>query len=106
MIKPVLIFLLILINCISSQNKSPIVFVHGFMGWGEEEMGPYKYWGGWFDLVEELENEGIDSERNRNCKESKKEESRRQLIELERIRNVKESNPQETKRQGAEPGGI
>ena len=28
------------------------------MGWGEEEMGPYKYWGGWFDLVGELEKEG------------------------------------------------
>ena len=53
-----LIFLLILINFISSQNKNPIVLVHGFMGWGEEEMGPYKYWGGWFDLVGELEKEG------------------------------------------------
>ena len=58
MIRSLLIFLLILINCISSQNKNPIVFVHGFMGWGEEEMGPYKYWGGWFDLVGELEKEG------------------------------------------------
>ena len=58
MIRSLLIFLLIIINCISSQNKNPIVFVHGFMGWGEEEMGPYKYWGGWFDLVGELEKEG------------------------------------------------
>ena len=58
MIRSLLIFLLIINNCISSQNKNPIVFVHGFMGWGEEEMGPYKYWGGWFDLVGELEKEG------------------------------------------------
>ena len=58
MTRSFLIFLLILINCISSQNKNPIVLVHGFMGWGEQEMGPYNYWGGWFDLVGELEKEG------------------------------------------------
>ena len=29
------------------------------MGWGEQEMGPYNYWGGWFDLVGELEKRDI-----------------------------------------------
>lgn len=41
-----------------SQNKYPIVLVHGFMGWGTDEMGPYMYWGGWHNLVQELEEEG------------------------------------------------
>ena len=27
-------------------NPYPIVLVHGFTGWGPEEMGGYKYWGG------------------------------------------------------------
>ena len=42
-----------------SQNKYPIVLVPGFMGWGTDEMGPYMYWGGWHNLVQELEEEGF-----------------------------------------------
>ena len=59
MTRSFLIFLIILTNCITSQNKNPIVLVHGFMGWGEQEMGPYKYWGGWFVLVGDLEKENF-----------------------------------------------
>jgi len=27
-------------------NDYPIVFVHGFLGWGPGQMGPFNYWGG------------------------------------------------------------
>ena len=41
------IFILIYISTntfIFSQNQYPIVLIHGFMGWGTDEMGGYKYW--------------------------------------------------------------
>ncbi|HIM73978.1 MAG TPA: lipase [Candidatus Marinimicrobia bacterium] len=41
-----------------AQNKHPIILVHGFMGWGREEMGSYRYWGGKFDLERYLIDEG------------------------------------------------
>jgi triacylglycerol lipase len=34
-----------------AANTAPIVFVHGFIGWGPTEMGGYKYWGGLNDIV-------------------------------------------------------
>lgn len=37
------------------ENTYPVVLVHGFMGWGPEEMGGYRYWGGFFDLEAYLE---------------------------------------------------
>ena len=43
-----------------AQNRYPIVLVHGFMGWGKEEMGSYRYWGGKYDLEQELKNEGFE----------------------------------------------
>lgn len=43
-----------------AQNQYPIVLVHGFMGWGNEEMGGYRYWGGNYDLEEILKNEGFE----------------------------------------------
>ena len=41
-----------------SQNDYPIVLVHGFMGWGPNEMGPYNYWGGKHDMVQAFEKQG------------------------------------------------
>ncbi len=43
---------------LKSQNEYPIVLVHGFMGWGPDEMASYNYWGGKYNLVEELEKRG------------------------------------------------
>ena len=37
-----------------AQNNYPIVFVHGFMGWGPGEMGDYNYWGGKKDFLSSL----------------------------------------------------
>ena len=55
------IFILIYISTntfIFSQNQYPIVLIHGFMGWGTDEMGGYKYWGGEHDFEEYLESIG------------------------------------------------
>ena len=55
------IFILIYISTntfIFSQNQYPIVLIHGFMGWGTDEMGGYKYWGGEHDFEEYLESMG------------------------------------------------
>ena len=41
-----------------SQNNYPIVLIHGFMGWGESEMGGYNYWGGHNDFVQSLKDNG------------------------------------------------
>ena len=40
-----------------AKNNYPIVFIHGFMGWGPEEMGNYSYWGGKNNYIKELEEE-------------------------------------------------
>ena len=46
------------IEIILAQNKHPIILVSGFMGWGREEMGSYRYWGGKEDFEQYLRNEG------------------------------------------------
>ena len=53
-------FSLSLINGLAAQNKYPIVLVHGFMGWGKNEMGNYKYWGGKYDLEQALIDQGFE----------------------------------------------
>jgi triacylglycerol lipase len=39
---------------ISKVNSYPIVLVHGFMGWGRDEVFGLKYWGGVTDYQQEL----------------------------------------------------
>lgn len=41
-----------------SANNYPIILVHGFIGWGPEELGNYRYWGGKDDLKAYLESQG------------------------------------------------
>jgi len=56
-----LIIIFSLVNIISysfAQNNYPIVLVHGFMGWGPDEMGSYNYWGGKYDIKQLLEDQG------------------------------------------------
>ncbi len=45
---------------VTFNNQYPIVLVHGFIGWGPEEMGGYRYWGGFYDLEEYLEKLGFE----------------------------------------------
>ncbi len=49
---------LYLINIMIAQNDYPIVLIHGFFGWGNNEMGNYSYWGGHNDLQKILEDNG------------------------------------------------
>ena len=56
----VLAVILFFVGEVYTQNKHPIILVHGFMGWGREEMGSYRYWGGKYDMEQELKNKGFD----------------------------------------------
>ena len=47
-----------LINVLYGQNNYPIVLIHGFFGWGNDEMGNYRYWGGYKDIQKILEDNG------------------------------------------------
>lgn len=40
------------------ENDYPLVLVHGFAGFGRDELLGYKYWGGLIDLQEELTKSG------------------------------------------------
>lgn len=42
-----------------SFNNDPIVLIHGFMGWGRDEMNGYHYWGGKTDLEQYLKSKGF-----------------------------------------------
>ena len=50
--------IILFLGCITAQNNYPIVLIHGFMGWGPNELGGYHYWGGRKDYVEMLELDG------------------------------------------------
>ncbi|EXI91400.1 MAG: Lipase precursor [Candidatus Accumulibacter sp. BA-94] len=55
-------FLLLLLLLASpfarADNHYPLVLVHGFMGWGRQELLGFKYWGGLEDLQEALNQAG------------------------------------------------
>lgn len=40
------------------NNNYPIVLVHGFMGWGRDEVLGFKYWGGFNDIQENMKDNG------------------------------------------------
>jgi len=40
------------------KNNCPIILVHGFGGWGPDELNGYKYWGGLFDIQTMLRHFG------------------------------------------------
>jgi len=54
------ILLLFFINLIWSANNNPIFLIHGFMGWGRDELNSYYYWGGEQDLQELLKDKGFE----------------------------------------------
>ena len=47
-----------LFSILLGQNDFPIVLIHGFFGWGNDEMGNYSYWGGHDNLQKTLEDNG------------------------------------------------
>ncbi len=56
----IIIIIFICFNFVFSQNNYPIVLVHGFFGWGNDEMGSYKYWGGKKDIQKMLQDRGYN----------------------------------------------
>ncbi len=49
---------IISLNYSKAENDYPIILVHGFLGWGTDEMGGYHYWGGHDDLAGYLDSLG------------------------------------------------
>ena len=50
---------LVLAACaVRAGNGYPLVLVHGFTGWGRDELLGFKYWGGFEDLQERLNRAG------------------------------------------------
>ncbi len=59
--RSILFFLSLLsVSSLPAENRYPIILVHGFIGWGPEEMGGYRYWGGSSDLEAFLESRGFE----------------------------------------------
>ena len=55
-----IMFILIFLSSLFASSKPIIILLHGFMGWGRDEMGGYYYWGGATDLQEYLISEGFN----------------------------------------------
>ena len=55
-----LLILLFFIQSLAGANTDPIFLIHGFLGWGRDEMNGYRYWGGKNDYQEELRELGYD----------------------------------------------
>ena len=59
--KPFLVFLHLFLSVTAyCQNTAPVILIHGFLGWGREEMAGYYYWGGRMDLEAELRDAGFE----------------------------------------------
>ena len=52
------IILLCFFSFLFSQNSCPIILIHGFLGWGRDELPKYYYWGGKIDLEQMLKDAG------------------------------------------------
>jgi triacylglycerol lipase len=50
-----------------ASNSYPVVFVHGFAGFGRSEMLGYKYWGGLTDLEVQLQARYSDGQQVRTA---------------------------------------
>ncbi|MBT6871518.1 MAG: hypothetical protein HOA66_08710, partial [Candidatus Marinimicrobia bacterium] len=51
---------LIFIGTLLSSNSDPIFLIHGFLGWGRDEMNDVRYWGGKNDYQEDLRDLGYN----------------------------------------------
>lgn len=54
----ILFFVTILPLFSYAYNKDPIILVHGFAGWGRNDLNGFLYWGGFNDLQEDLKYQG------------------------------------------------
>lgn len=54
----IIIVFLVIDQNIFANNKAPIVLVHGFLGWGKDEIENINYWGGANDIEAYLQSKG------------------------------------------------
>lgn len=43
-----------------ATNHDPVIFVHGWLGWAQDELGSLQYWGGLTNLQQEMRDRGHD----------------------------------------------
>ena len=48
-------------NIVYAASDPPIFLLHGFMGWGKEELGDFNYWGGEYDIESYLIENGFSN---------------------------------------------
>ncbi len=53
------LLLILFLSGLFANSQPPIILVHGFFGWGRDEMLGYYYWGGSFDLEDYLREQGF-----------------------------------------------
>ena len=58
--KSLLIIHLVIIGLVYGDNNYPIILIHGFLGWGENEVGDVNYWGGKSDIEQHLIDKGFN----------------------------------------------
>ena len=54
------LFFFLLMTCLNASTATPIILMHGFIGWGRDEMNGYNYWGGTIDLQDYLISQGYE----------------------------------------------
>ncbi len=52
--------ILIFLSSLTAEIRTPIFLLHGFLGWGRDEMDNFYYWGGKFDLQNWLIEQGYE----------------------------------------------
>lgn len=62
LLRPLILLLLLIVAPLAGAgndgNRYPLALVHGFMGWGRDELLGFKYWGGFGDVQETLNRNG------------------------------------------------
>lgn len=48
-------------TALQRRNQYPIILVHGLAGFGRNEMGGFKYWGGLYDIESDLRSRGFNT---------------------------------------------
>lgn len=55
----ILIPLLVTLKPSQAASNDTVVLIHGFSGWGRDEMAGFKYWGGFNDIEANLKQQGV-----------------------------------------------
>ena len=58
--KRILFLVIFQFSMLYGANKYPIILIHGFLGWGKEELGDFNYWGGKNNIEQYLRDKGYE----------------------------------------------